>query len=113
MNRRDFLRLGTRGKERVLELSCERLHMRWVDARVTATTAAGGGARDDVAVWEGEPPLDVAVPTADQLLTELDEGLAGVRVLRVAGLEWLAETDFGREVQDRLDAFRRRGGRVE
>jgi hypothetical protein len=112
MDRRAFLRLTVRGEERTLELSCERLYMRWVDAQ------AGPGGDGDVAErlempWEGEPPLDVVVQTTAQLMAELDARLASADVLRVTGGEWLASVDFRREVEPRIEAFRRRGGRVE
>ena len=114
MNRRDFLRLTVKGKERTLELSCERLYMQWVDARsgLGAKTSADDAERA-AAVWGGEPPLDVIVPTPEQLFAELEERLAGVQVLRVTGREWLASGAFRREVESRMEAFRRRGGRVE
>lgn len=114
MNRRAFLRLTVRGKERTLELSCERLYMQWVDARAgdgitgqERETGAGTGA------WDGEPPLDVVVPTTEQLFAELERRLVDVQVLAVRGREWLASEDFRREVESRIEAFRRRGGRVE
>ena len=124
MNRRAFLRLTVRGKERVLELSCERLYMRWVDARVGASGGGDATARADPsgsgalaepseAPWTGEPPLEVVVPTRVQLLAELDARLQGAHVLRVTGSEWLASDDFRREVESRIEAFRSRGGRVE
>lgn len=145
MNRRAFLRLTVRGRERVLDLSCERLYMRWVDARMGGAVDAAGldalggpdgvGANDGLSVrdglgtaaashapaaspspafeWDGEPPLEVVIPTADELFGELERELAGVQVLRVTGREWLAAEGFRREVESRIYAFRRRGGRVE
>jgi len=114
MNRREFLRLTARGRERVLELSCERLYVRWIDAQASA---AADGVEPDAwipeADWDGEPPLDVVVPTAEQLFEELERRLRGVQVLRVTGREWLASDDFRSEVEARIEAFRRRGGRVE
>ena len=112
MDRRAFLRLTVRGRERTLDLSCERLYMRWVDAEAAAS-------RPDLpcepagAPWEGEPPLEVAVCSTGQLLEELEDRLASAHVLRVRGREWLASGDFRRAVESRIEAFRRRGGRVE
>lgn len=142
MDRRAFLRLAMRGQARVLDLSCERFYLRWVDARpfaaepgrtpgrgraragalAEAGARAESGARADAGVaaaarvapeGEGEPPLDVVAPTRAELLAELERSLAGVQVVRVGGREWLASGDFRREVEARLEAFRRRGGRVE
>jgi hypothetical protein len=112
MGRRDFLSLRTKGRQRVLELSCERLYMQWADARSRA--GAGGAATDDdVQPWEGEPPTATAVATTEQLLASLDAQLAQVDILRVLDPEWLGDTGFRRDVMARVEGFRRSGGRVE
>ena len=111
MNRRDFLLLKTRGQERVLELSCERLYMRHTDAKSGALRASGGSG--DPESWEGEPPLEMVTPTTDDLLRELDEELASADVLHVLDRDWLVAGAFRGPVEARIDAFRRRGGRVE
>ena len=111
MNRRDFLLLKTRGQERVLELSCERLYMRYTDAKAGALRASGGSG--DPESWEGEPPLEMVTPTTDDLLRELDEELASADVLHVLDRDWLVAGAFRGPVEARIDAFRRRGGRVE
>lgn len=114
MNRRDFLRLRVRGGERVLELSCERLYVRYVDA-----LAAERGRRvpDQGAPrpWEepGEPPLEVAERGAADLFAELDRRLASTDVLELIDREWLQPPDLRREIEARLVAFRARGGRIE
>jgi hypothetical protein len=123
MNRREFLRLTVRGRERVLELSCERLYVRWIDAQAGAAfgddlmRADAENLEDELsfldADWDGEPLLDVVVPTTAELFEELERRLRSVQVLRVTGREWLAGDDFRREVESRIEAFRRRGGRVE
>jgi len=111
MNRRDFLLLKTRGQERVLELSCERLYMRYTDAKSGALRPSGGSG--DPESWEGEPPLEMVTPTTDDLLRELDEELASADVLHVLDRDWLVAGAFRGAVEARIDAFRRRGGRVE
>ncbi len=111
LDRRAFLRLATRGRERVLEISCERLYVRWVDAPVKLTPA-------DLAVavaWSdepGEPTTSVVVQTREELLRQLEVSLAGAHVVRLLQPEWLAHADLRREVDARLAAFRSRGGRV-
>jgi len=118
MDRRAFLLFRTKGRERVLELSCERLYMRWADA------SSGAGAVDGVESvpagqlvghepWDGEPPTAVVTQTVQELFTELDGGLAVADTLRMKGVEWLADERFCGEVESRVDAFRARGGRVE
>jgi hypothetical protein len=114
VNRREFLKLRVRGRERVLELSCESLYMRYVDAQAGAGLArvAHEGMRHGVG-WNGEPPLDVDAPTIEDLFSELDARLSTAQVLKVIGREWLSRGDFAREVESRIETFRRRGGRVE
>lgn len=121
MNRRAFLLLRTRGRERVLELSCQRLYVRWADARARAgaAVAAGteGAAGTEVAglqnAWGGEPPTELVVPTVEQILGELERGLAEADVLRVAETEWLSDPSFRGVIEPRVAAFREAGGRVE
>jgi hypothetical protein len=112
MNRRAFLRLKTRRRERVVELSCERLFMRWADARsrAGAAVAAEPGVHG---VWEGEPPSDLITQSVDGLLAELDRGLAEADLVRVVEPEWLSDAAFREAVERRIAAFRERGGRVE
>ena len=114
MNRRDFLLLRTRGRERVLELSCERLYMRYADAESGAGRAQlSGVCAEDPEPCEGEPPTEIVTTTTSQLFAELERELSGADVLRVLERDWLAGEAFQREVEARVDAFRRRGGRVE
>lgn len=112
MNRRSFLLLKTKGRERVLDLSCERLFMRWADARSRAGSAVA--AEPGVhGAWEGEPPSDLVTQSVDDVLAELDRGLSEADVLRVVDREWLSDTTFREAVERRIAAFRDRGGRVE
>jgi hypothetical protein len=112
MNRRAFLLLKTKGRERVMELSCERLYMRWSDARSRA--GAGVGVADaHEPGWDGEPPSELVTETVDALLGELDRGLAGADALRITDEGWLSDPAFRSELESRVEAFRERGGRVE
>ena len=114
MNRRDFLSLSTRDSKRILELSCERLYMRYVDARSGIGRAGEPQAFDtNRRPWEGEPPLKIETPTTRELFAALERELAGADVLRVREADWLSSEEFGREVEAHVEAFRRRGGRVE
>ena len=118
MDRRDFLLLKTKGRERVLELSCERLYMRWADARSgaggpAAATGAEGREGGDPQTWEGEPPTEIVTMTTTDLFGELERELARADVLRVRGRDWLSDLDFRHDVESRVKAFRDRGGRVE
>lgn len=106
MNRRDFLLFRTEGHTKTVELSCERLYMRYVDARRMPEPDAD-------AVVDGEPPARFDRPSARQLFDDLAHDLREADLLRVTHTEWLAEEDFRREVTALVDAVRARGGRVE
>jgi hypothetical protein len=109
MDRRAFLSLGRRGRQRVLELSCERLYMRWVDAEARAARMC-----DDQDIPEsGEPPTRIAAERSEDLLAELERRLGGADVLRVIDAQWLQPTELRLLVESRIEAFRRRGGRIE
>ena len=86
MNRRDFILLG-RGRTRTLEVSCERLYMTFVEARMNGSTAP--------------------------LLARLAEHSARARRMRLQETTWLAREDFRAALQPVLDAFESRGGTVE
>ena len=86
MNRRDFILLG-RGRTRTLEVSCERLYMTFVEARMNGSTPA--------------------------LLARLAEQSARARRVRLRETVWLARDDFRSALQPVLDAFESRGGTVE
>ena len=107
MNRRDFLLFRTDGRTKTVELSCERLYMRYVDARRTAEPD------DDDAAVNGEPPARFDRRSVRQLFDDLARDLRDADLLRVTHTEWLAEEDFRREVTALVDVVRARGARVE
>ena len=114
MNRRDFLSLSTRDSKRIVELSCERLYMRYVDARSGIGRPGESQAFDtNPRAWEGEPPTEIETPTTSELFDALERELAGADVLQVREANWLSGEEFGQQVEARVEAFRRRGGRVE
>lgn len=110
LSRRDFLRLHVSEGKRVLELSCERLFMRYHDAQ------SGAGRRqvsnhDDLTPWT-QPSTGFDTPTPDELFAELERQLAEADELRVLEPDWLNGGVFGREVGARVEAFEQRGGEV-
>ena len=116
MNRRDFLRLKARGKERVAELSCERLYMRYLDARMSDTRWDGGrppSAADEWLPWSGEPPTSIREPTSQELLEDLQRNLSDADVLHVLDSHWLMNPEFRRDMETLLESIRVRGVRVE
>ena len=111
LNRRDFLLLKTESGIRTLELSCQRLHMFYLERRVT-----GGQLDEDFDPAEGgEPPTTFNQCTTERLFENLERDLDGVDLLRVVEPRWLSEGDgeLQLEVDRLLSAFRARGGRVE
>ncbi len=110
MDRRGFLLLGLRGRQRVLELACDRLYVRYVDARSAIGTAPQDA---DSSHWSGEPPTRIETESVEDLFGQLERSLARADVLRVQGPEWLDAGDLRPNVEARIEAFRRRGGRVE
>lgn len=67
ISRRRFL-LRTSGRSRIVELSCERLYIRYVDARSTARLP--------------------------QFCRAVEREIDGADELRLTGCEWLARDDF-------------------
>ncbi len=110
MDRRAFLRLSVKGRKRVLDLSCERLYMRYVDAQ----SAVGSPERvGEAPVWEGEPPTAIEAETVAGLFDDFARNLEEVDILRMRDRQWLGEADLRREVETRVEAFRRGGGVVK
>ena len=107
MNRRDFLLFRTEGRTKTVELSCERLYMRYVDARRAPEPDAV-----DVVV-DGEPPARFDRRSVRQLFDDIADDVRDADLLRITQAEWLAEDDFRREVDALADVVRGRGGRVE
>jgi hypothetical protein len=108
MNRRDFLRMWVKDDEHVLELSCERLYMRYVDAESSA-----GGEATVASSWDGEPPTEIVTQSIDELFAELDRRLAAADTMRLLGTEWLRDPGFRVRVDRSVETFRVRGGHVE
>jgi len=107
MNRRDFLSLRAGPRGQTLELSCERLYMRCLDARVGVEPDGGEEYQ------HGEPPAVIDRRTPADLIQELERDLARANVLRVVDRQWMANDDLGRHVDALVSSFRARGGRVE
>jgi hypothetical protein len=107
MNRRDFLLFRTEGATKTVELSCERLYMRYVDAR----RAPEPDAADSIV--DGEPPARFERRSVQQLFDDIANDVREADVLRITQTAWLSEEGFRREVTALVDVVRTRGGRVE
>lgn len=110
LSRRDFLRLHVSKGKRVLELSCERLYMRYADACSDAARRQVSN-HDDFVRGSG-PSTGFGLPTPTDLFDELERQLAEADELCVLEPDWLNGGSFGREVGERVDTFEQRGGRV-
>ena len=111
LNRRDFLRLRTRGRQRVVELSCERLYMRYFDAVREVDAGATEAAEPDPWIG-GEPPARLDRPGLDELFAGLRHDTRHAHLVRVHGSEWLPPGRLHDEVHAMLDECRARGGLV-
>ncbi len=117
MKRRDFLLLKRERGVRTVELSCQQLHMHYLQRSATTGRLDAGGPLDEDfdAAEEGEPPAAFDGRTTEQLFANLERDLDGAELLRVTGHRWLSEGDeeLQREFNKLLSSFRARGGRVE
>jgi hypothetical protein len=86
MNRRDVLTLGINRKARSVELSCERLYMKFCDSRLDNTT--------------------------QELFERLEAELRHVDYLVLVDTAWLASEDLRQRLEPLLVSVRARGGRV-
>ena len=109
LNRRDFLRLRTQGRQREVELSCERLYMRYTDA---VRKAATGGAESADPWIGGEPPARLDRPSLDEFFAGLRHDTRHASLIRVHGSEWLPPGRLRDEVYAMLDECRAGGGMV-
>lgn len=122
MKRRDFLLFKAQPETRTVEISCQQLHMQYLERRATGGPPDTGGrlgedfdpAEFDPAE-EGEPPTAFHERTTEQLFANLKRDLDGADILRVTGHRWLSEGEG--ELLEKFDSlvssFRARGGRVE
>lgn len=122
MKRRDFLRLRTERGLRTFELSCQQLHLHYLERRATrgqldtgGPLGTGGPLDGNFGAEEGEPPAAFEERTTEQLFANLERDMHGAELLRVTGHRWLSEGDeeLRQEFNRLVSAFRARGGRVE
>ncbi len=111
LSRRDFLRLHVSKGKRVLELSCERLYMRYADACSHAARRQVSN-HDDFIGGSG-PSTGFELPPPTDLFDELERQLTEADELRVLEPDWLNGGTFGREVGKRVESFEQRGGHVQ
>ena len=117
MKRRDFLLFRSAQGTRTVEISCQQLHMHYLERRATGGPSDAGGqlGKDFDPAEEGEPPTAFEERTTEQLFVSLRHDLDGADILRVTGHRWLSEGDgeLLREFDELVSSFRARGGHVE
>ena len=117
MKRRDFLLFKTQPGTRTVEISCQQLHMHYLERRATGGPSDAGGqlGKDFDPAEEGEPPTAFEERTTEQLFVSLRRDLDGADILRVTGHRWLSEGngELLREFDELVSSFRARGGHVE
>jgi hypothetical protein len=86
LNRRDLLLLGVNRKIRPVEISCERLYMKYCDSQLDNTT--------------------------QELFDRLQIELQDVNNLRLVDTAWLSCQDFRERLEQLLTSVRARGGRI-
>lgn len=111
LSRRDFLRLHVSKGKRVLELSCERLYMRYADA--CSDAARRQVSNHDDFIGASAPSSGFELPTPADLFNELERQLTEADELRVLEPGWLNGGTFGQEVGMRVESFEQRGGHVQ
>lgn len=113
VHRRDLLRLRVATGARAMELSCQALHMQYLDLQRRADCHASSIPAHYEEPWLGEPPAVSSERALADLFAELSRQLEGVDVLRVVDAAWIADEALSRELGRLVAAFVARGGRVE
>jgi hypothetical protein len=108
VSRRDFLRLRTTERGRLLEVSCRALFMRCADAAIPPAASP-----DEHEPWMGEPPAVLIRRSADEIIDSFEQDLRDVQVLRLLDPQWLQSIRGAARIEEAIAAFRSRGGIVE
>lgn len=107
LSRRDFLRLRVNSPVRTLEVSCQALYMRFLEAETGAAPADYPSEFDGVM---GEPPSRVDGISRDELRDRIEQDLQSADELRLIESRWLNASDLAAFIQPLLVAFEARGG---
>lgn len=110
MNRRDFLFFRREREARVVELSCQRLYMRCLDAQMTGVEPTEDGDAPDP--WSHEPAAALERRTAAQIFEEIAFGLSEADVLKLVDREWIRDPVVSARLEALIADFTARGGRV-
>lgn len=113
VHRRDLLRLRVGAGARSMELSCQSLHMQYLELQRRADRDLASTLAHYEEPWLGEPPAVASARPIADLFSELARQLEGVEVLRVVDAGWITDGALSRGLEQLIAAFVARGGRVE
>jgi hypothetical protein len=113
VHRRDLLRLRVATGARSMDLSCQALHMQYLDLQRRADHDTSATPAYYEEPWLGEPPAVSSARGLAELFAELSRQIEGVDVLRVVDAAWITDDDLSRELDRLVATFVARGGRVE
>ncbi|MSR11621.1 MAG: hypothetical protein EXR84_07470 [Gammaproteobacteria bacterium] len=113
MNRRDFLLFRTDGPDRVVDLSCQKLFVHYLD--LNSGFAQGipeSGMLENADWWAGEPPLAISTTAPEEFFRSVQKEILKADQLRIVDMEWMAQGDFRIRVETLIAAFRAAGGEI-
>lgn len=113
MNRRDFLLFRTEGHERIVELSCQKLFVHFLD--LSSGIARGkteAGTLLDADWWAGEPPLEIGTTAPDDFFRSIQADILRADKLHITDMEWMAQGEFRIRVETLIAAFKAAGGEL-
>jgi len=109
ISRRNFLLFKRDESRPTVEISCQRLHMHYMEVQVTSSADVSG----DFDPGMGEAPAVFMERTVDRMFADLERDLSSAAVLRVVDTVWLAPEDLRRRFEMVVQRFRAGGGTVE
>ncbi|OFW28124.1 MAG: hypothetical protein A3H97_14510 [Acidobacteria bacterium RIFCSPLOWO2_02_FULL_65_29] len=112
MHRRDFLLFRPGRAQATADLSCQQLHMAYIEMQVTASNPQDGGDERDLES-HGEPPAVFTGRSVERMFEVLEQDLRRADLLRVLDATWLTPDELRHRVEALVDRFRARGGSVE
>jgi hypothetical protein len=111
MNRRDFLLCRPNASTHAVEISCERLYMRYLDLQSASDPAPPNIEPYDWAL--GEPAAVLERRTVEQFFADLEDQLRSADLVTFANEEWLGPDPLRASVDALAARLRAHGVRVD
>ena len=113
MNRRDFLLFRTEDSARIVDLSCQKLFVHYLDlCSGFAQGTPEAGMLENSDWWAGEPPLEIATTVPEELFRKVQSDILDADKLRIVDMEWMAQGEFRIRVETLIATFRAAGGEI-